>query len=135
MNILLDTNVLISAFIGHGTCHEVFEHVAIEHCLIASDYILDEFADTMVEKFGFTRREATDAGDVIRLRAEIVEPASVRLRRKIDPDDLPVLGTAVAAGCDCIITGDKELLRLACVGAIPILAPADFWEWEARNQG
>ena len=135
MRILLDTNVLISAFIAHGTCHEVFEHVAIEHQLIVSDYILDEFAETMVEKFDFTHREAADARNLIRGRARVVKPISLRLRQRIDPDDLPVLGTAIAATCDCMITGDKELLRLDAVEGIPVLAPGAFWKWEAEHQG
>ncbi len=134
MNVLLDTNVIISAFIAHGTCHEVFEHVALEHRLVTSDYILGEFAEKMCTKFGFTPKEAGNARDLIRTKAEIVEPAAVGLRRKIDPDDLAVLGTAIAGACDCVVTGDKELLRLGTVGGIPILAPHEFWRWEALHK-
>jgi uncharacterized protein len=133
VNILLDTNVLISAFIAHGTCHEVFEHVAVEHCLVTSDYILDEFAAKMCAKFGYTRREAAEARDLIRGKAYLVSPVAVALRRKVDPDDLAVLGTAIAGECDCMVTGDKGLLRLTSIAGIPILAPHEFWRWETRR--
>ena len=44
-----------------------------------------------------------------------------------DPDNDVVLATALAGDCDCIITGDKDLLVLERFRKIPILAPADFW--------
>jgi uncharacterized protein len=46
-----------------------------------------------------------------------------------DEDDLPVLGTLLAAlkasGVDYLITGDKDLLALS--ERYPILTPGDFW--------
>ena len=40
MNILLDTNVLIAAFISRGSCNELLEHVVRYHRLVLSKYIL-----------------------------------------------------------------------------------------------
>jgi len=57
----------------------------------------------------------------------------LRRRRRIDPRDVPILGTAIAGACACLVTGDKELLRLGAIAGIPILGPADFWEWEAKR--
>jgi putative PIN family toxin of toxin-antitoxin system len=45
-----------------------------------------------------------------------------------DPDDLPVLGTALAADADCIVSGDKDLLELGSFRGIPILGPRALWE-------
>ena len=38
-----------------------------------------------------------------------------------DPDDVPVLACAIAAGADAIVTGDKDLLCLEAVEGIPII--------------
>jgi predicted nucleic acid-binding protein len=51
----------------------------------------------------------------------------------VDPDDLPVLGTAVAGLCHCLVTGDKELLSLKTVEGIPIIAPSSFWRFEDQE--
>jgi predicted nucleic acid-binding protein len=45
-----------------------------------------------------------------------------------DPDDLPVLGTAVAGGANLIITGDQDLLVLQRFGACDIISPRTFYD-------
>ncbi len=130
MRVLFDTNVLIAAFITHGACHELFEHVARNHQLVSSKYILDELAEHLLGKFHFTKRDVSVLLRLIRERAELFSPEPVSPPPPIDPDDLPILGTAVAAGCDCLVTGDKELLELQAVSGIPIIPPAHFWRFE-----
>ena len=51
MRVLLDTNVLIAAFIAHGFCHELLEHCARQHTLVTSDFVLGEFRDKLTDKF------------------------------------------------------------------------------------
>jgi len=41
-----------------------------------------------------------------------------------------VLATAVSGACDCIVTGDADLLVLGSYGGIPIIPPRDFWQFE-----
>jgi len=45
-----------------------------------------------------------------------------------DPSDNRLLETALAARADCVISGDKHLLRLKRFRNIPILRPAEFLE-------
>lgn len=131
MNILLDTNVLIAAFISRGHCNELLEHVVRYHRLVLSKYILDEFSEKLSTKFNFSNREVREARSLLSQRATLVTPDHVEKLPDIDRDDLPVLGTAVAARCDCLVTGDKQLLQVGMVGDIPILSPSEFWRWEA----
>ena len=130
MRVLLDTNVLIAAFIAHGTCHELLEHVARNHQLISSRYILNELEDRLRDKFKYTRKEVRDAVRLIAERSELVTPGEIEISMPIDPEDLPVLGTAVAGSCRCLVTGDKDLLELGHVEGIPIISPSQFWKLE-----
>jgi uncharacterized protein len=43
-----------------------------------------------------------------------------------DPDDNRVIECAVASGSYCVVTGDKDLLRLGRYEAIQMFRPADF---------
>lgn len=131
MKVLLDTNILIAAFIAHGTCHELFEDVARNHQLVSSRYILTELEEHL-HRLGFSQREAREARTLVEEKAALVSPVDLDSPPGIDPDDLPVLGTAIAAKCDCIVTGDKELLALGSIGGIPLMGPSGFWRFEDR---
>ena len=131
MRVLLDTNVLIAAFIARGTCHEVLEHTVRCHELVLCTHILQEFRDKLRHKFGFTSKEASRAEALLKSRARRVHPEPPALH--VDPDDLPVLGAALAGGCHCVVTGDRELQQLGSVGDCAILSPRAFWAWDARD--
>ena len=51
-----------------------------------------------------------------------------------DAEDDPILGTAVAARCDLLVTGDKDLLELGDYQTIPIVSPRGFWSLEGRGR-
>ena len=131
MKIVLDTNVLIAAFISHGTCHEVFEHLVQHHTLISSEFILTEFLDKMEEKFHFNASDVHEARILLLERMTLVTPHQFAESISRDPDDDAVLGTATAGRCDCLLTGDKDLLVLNSFQNIPILRPDAFWEFES----
>jgi putative PIN family toxin of toxin-antitoxin system len=135
VRVLLDTNVLIAAFISHGTCNELFERVTRNHQLVSSRYILDELAERLVNKLQFSKRESLEVVRLIRQRAELVSADPIELSQNIGPDDLPVLGAAVAGSCHCVVTGDGELLELGAVRDIPILSPTQFWKFEDIGAG
>lgn len=135
MNVLLDTNVLIAAFVARGACHELFEHVARHHVLVSSSYILGEFERKLVLKLGFTREEARAARSLVFERATMAEDSSLPTPPTVDPDDIPVLSAAVAARCDCVLTGDKELVALGRIEGVPIMLPSAFWRFESERSG
>ncbi|MEI8122966.1 MAG: putative toxin-antitoxin system toxin component, PIN family [bacterium] len=130
MKIVLDTNVLIAAFIAHGSCNELIEHCAVHHDITLSKPMLDEFSDVLVRKFGYNVAEAKAAATLIQSRAFMVKP--VRLPGAVcrDPDDDVVLATALAGCAQVIVTGDKDLTVLKSYEGIKIIRPADFWQYE-----
>ncbi len=130
MRVLLDTNVLIAAFITRGMCSELLEHCARNHTLVSSRPLLQELEDKLTGKLGFSHQETREAVSLLQGKMEIVIPVSLDKPVCRDPDDDVVLGTAVAGRCDCIVTGDKDLLVLERFRQIPILASAGFWSHE-----
>jgi len=130
MRIVLDTNVLVAAFIAHGTCNELLEHCALRHVIVLSNYILDELRDVLSEKFDFTAAECKEVLALLRSRCVLVQPARLRSSGCSDPDDDPIIGTAVAGNCNCLVTGDKALQKLKAYGRTAVVSPGDFWRFE-----
>ena len=61
MKFVLNTNVLIAAFISSGTCHEILEHVIRNHELVLSDFIVSEFKEKLFIKFHYDEKEVDEA--------------------------------------------------------------------------
>ena len=132
MKIVLDTNVLIAAFITHGTCNELLEHCAVNHEVVLSRIILNELQDKLVRKFGFTEHEANSVVQLLTTRCAVVTPLRLAEPLCRDTDDDKIIGTALAGRCDCIVTGDKDLLDLRKAKGVRIVSPSDFWTMENR---
>ena len=45
-----------------------------------------------------------------------------------DADELPVIGIALAAQADCLVTGDRELQALGSYQQMPIPSPRVFYD-------
>lgn len=126
MKILLDTNVLIAALISNGVCHELLEHCVLRHVLFTSEFILEETQGKLIEKFGYPAELAAEAVSVLRSGMRVVTPSKLESQVCRDPDDDNILAAAVSGNCDCIITGDKDLLVLNEYERIDIFSPRDF---------
>jgi uncharacterized protein len=133
MRIVLDTNVLVAAFITHGICNELLEHCALHHEIFVSEFILEEFRDTLIEKFGFAPHQAGEAVHLLQTRSTIVNPDSLGQPVSRDSDDDNILAAAVTGGCRCLVTGDKDLLCLERFQGIEILPPNAFWQFEDKR--
>lgn len=94
MRIVLDTNVLVAAFIARGVCHELFEYCAQRHTLVTSDFVLEEFSRKLVEKFKRTSEVTDEATTLLRSRMEVVTPAGLDAPVCRDEDDDNILALA-----------------------------------------
>ena len=133
MRIVLDTNVLIAAFIARGSCHELFEYCIRRHKLVTSEFVLGELREKLIEKFKHTSEAAEEAITLLRQRMEIVTPDGLDAPVCRDSDDDNVLAAAVTGNCGFIITGDKDLLVLKRFGNVEILSPSEFQKQERRE--
>ncbi len=128
MRIVLDSSVLIAAHITRaGVCAELLEDVLMQHQLVISQHILDELARKLTEKFDFPSASVRSVVKFIGRNATKVEPAEIPQNACRDPEDLPILGTAVAAEASLLITLDKDLLVIGEFQGIAIVKPGEFW--------
>ncbi len=131
MRLVIDTNVLIAAFISHGVCSELLEHCVLNHDVVLSGFILDELKEKLVGKFKYTTREANGVVTLLKSRCSIVGTPVLPSPVSRDPDDDNIIATAIAGSCRCIVSGDKDLLDLKQVGHIMVVSPSQFWKIEA----
>ena len=128
MRIVLDTNVLLAGVGTHGLCEALLAVCLRDHTVLMSQHIIDELSRHCMGKFRMSADQAALVVRTLSSHAERVTPADPPADTLADPDDLPVLGTAVAGRADCLVTGDSELLALGAYGSITILAPRAFYE-------
>ncbi len=126
MTVVLDANVLLAAFGTGGTCREVVETCLLAHHICLSEFIFDEFRRKLVDKFGMPVGDVEADVQFLRRHCSIVSPEMVDSTACRDQNDLPVLGTLVAADADCLVTGDRDLLDLRQFSGHPILSPRQF---------
>ena len=126
MKVVLDTNVLLAALATRGLCEAVFEACLASHEIVLSEHILGELRRHLRGKFRMPARQADAILAFLREQATVVSPAKVEAGACRDRTDLAVLGTALAAGADCLVTGDRDLLALKTFHGIPVLSPRAF---------
>lgn len=128
MKVFLDTNVLASAAATRGLCADVLREVFSSHELFISEQVLVELRRVLKSKFSVGQDLIDEF--VLLLEQDSVTAKPDRLPRieLQDKDDLTILGAALAAGAEVLLTGDKELLDLGRVENLEILSPRQFWE-------
>ena len=129
MRVVLDTNVLISAFLTvTGTSQHVFATALKRHTIIVSDYILGELRERLLKKLGVPVQSVESLISFLRKRAVILD---VELDPKVafgDKKDIPVLNLVVNSAAHYFITGDKKILALKKTGGALILSPREALE-------
>ena len=128
MKAILDTNVLISAYVFPGGTPEAVYRLAIEgHIEIGtSRTLLAEFSRVLGQKFGWTPNEVEAAVAQMTRIAALVEPNEMVHVIRTDPADDRVLEAARAFDADVIVSGDRHLLDLRTWDEIEILSPAEL---------
>jgi putative PIN family toxin of toxin-antitoxin system len=124
---VLDTNVLISAFLFPGGPPEDVYRLALEGRVEmgTSPALLAEFGRVLEEKFGWDAGRAADAVSHVGRIATLVRPDIEVADIVVDRADNRVLEAALAFGADLIVSGDRHLLALRTWRGIQILPPAE----------
>ena len=128
MRVVLDTNVLISAFLFPGGAPEVVYRLALEGRieLVTSLTLLAELGRVLNTKFGWEDSLAEEAVAQVARIALVVEPSERVSAVKADPADDRVLEAAAEGKVEAIVSGDRHLLRLGTWRGISVLDPGTF---------
>lgn len=128
MNIVLDTNVLVSGLLTpFGPCGEIVRMLSSGEVTLSLDArILIEYQEVLDRpKFKFDKDKVAALLDHIEHRGVTV--ASSPLRQPLpDIDDEPFLEVAIAARAICIVTGNQVHFPTELCQGVMVLSPSDF---------
>ena len=133
--VILDTNVLISAFGWVGNPRRIFGLVLENKLeLLVSEKQIDELKRVLdYPKLGFTEDQKRRFLDVLCGVASVVETHNYLDVIKEDPQDNLFLEAAIEHKAMYIVSGDRHLLRLGEFNGVKILTPAKFLELPGDN--
>ena len=128
MRVVLDTNILIPAFVFPGGVPEEVYRATIDGraTLVTSPVLLVEFGRVLSEKFGWAPNHAEEAVGQIARIGEVVRPTMTIDVILEDPADDRVFEAALAGSADVIVSGDRHLLRLRVWRGIQVEKAAAF---------
>jgi uncharacterized protein len=126
--VVVDTNVLVSAFGWQGKPWEILGQVRqgsiINH---SSTALLVELQRVVAyPKLKFSNSVQSNIIEFVLANSCMVTVSTLPDIAIADPDDLHVVACAIAAKAPFIITGDPHLLNLGSINGISILTPAGF---------
>jgi putative PIN family toxin of toxin-antitoxin system len=129
MNVLIDTNVLLSAALRDKKPEQVVLYVAgrDDFRWLVTPEILAEYIDVLQRpKFGLDEQTLRGWAELLRMRTvNVGSPPRVPDFPR-DPKDAPFLAAALAAHADFLITGDRDLLEAKSLVATRIVTVAEF---------
>jgi putative PIN family toxin of toxin-antitoxin system len=129
MKVVLDTMMWVShATHADGPRAQTIDRSVRQRVrLFTSEYILAELERVLGQLQGLPRPFVRRTLRMIRRLATVVDlPASAKPFAVDDPDDAPVIQTALTGKADLIVTADKLLLELGKVRDVEIIS-LDEW--------
>lgn len=126
--VVLDTNVIISAFFWKGHPRKVYD-LARERKIIMliSRDAENEFIRVLgYSKFGLAPKEILPFVKNLRSNTELVQTSSKLSIVVADPTDNIFLECAIDGKADYIVSGDRHLLDIGVYKGIEILKAKDF---------
>lgn len=129
--VVLDVNVIVSGFLkGSGAPAEIARRWEGGHFEVAlSKHIISQVIKVWKRPYFAARIEQVDmslASSLMHEQARSIEPDPSVSGIADDEEDDVVLGTAVAAGAQYLVTGDKGLLAVRSHGGVAIVTAREF---------
>ena len=130
MNIVCDTNVLVSGVLFGGHAREILRLASrgVVINFISPDILREAENVLRRSKFGLRPEQVLEIIALFKDSFEMVTP-SMRVKAiSSDPQDNHVIEAALAARAKYIISGDKHLLELMKWEDIHLVSPAKFMQ-------
>jgi len=127
--VVIDTNVMVSSYLGGGLETIIVAWTAGKFTLIVSNQVVSEYLEVLSRpRFKIAHDELNDFAALILSKAEFVLPEESIHAVEADPSDNKFIEAAVAGQADFIVNGDKHLLDLKEYKGISIITPRAFLE-------
>lgn len=128
MKVILDTNVLISAFVFKGKAASVYHYCATTEDIYISEWIFEELTRTLRRKFNTSKPDIQELVALLSGKCVLAYPTLPLPDICRDPDDNYILQLCECVIADFLITGDKDLLSLGTFKSARIVSPNEFLE-------
>ena len=129
MKVFFDTNVYVAEALLGETAEALIEATQRANWrIVTNTYVLAEVHRVLIESLGFPVRFAVLTRQRVGRRAGTVEPITSRHRVPDDPKDNPILQSALAAGCDYLVTNDRHLLVLNPYEGLRIVSMTEYYD-------
>lgn len=127
MKIMLDTNVLISAFVFGGKAGKLLEKLfSSKHELLVSEYVDQEFKAKLQQKWP---AKADRVYNLYRtLDFTFCKSTEFQMGNLRDQKDIPVLSDAIYHKADVILSGDRDFLEADLEKPL-VFSPAMLWDF------
>lgn len=129
MRIVLDTNVLVSAFLKPASDAARVLRLVLQRDLeiVLNDHILAEYIEVLSRpRFGLDQRKVREVLDYLR-SVGTVAPAVAASFRLPDPDDEPFLEAAVGGRAQFLVTGNKRHFPGRRCEGVKVVGPKEFF--------
>jgi putative PIN family toxin of toxin-antitoxin system len=130
MRVVIDTNIMVSAYLGSALKVIIASWKSRRFTLVVSDAIADEYREVLQRpKFQIEQTELDDFFSLLLDKAEFVIPLETINVVTDDPSDNKFIEAAIAGKVKLIVSGDNHLLELKSFKDIPIITARDFIKW------
>lgn len=127
MRVVLDTNIIVSAYLGGSLEAIIVAWKSGKFTLVVSAEIVDEYLSVLKRpKFKLELTEIEDFSALLLDKAEFVIPLEHVNAVIGDDTDNKFLDAAVTGDANVIVSGDGHLLELKTFKDISIITPRDF---------
>ena len=133
MRVFLDTNVLISAFLGSGLCRELLRTIADEHQLCVSRLVSDEYQRVLRDKFGAGKADLIEAFMLIQQAEVLLDSSAEDPRGASLTSDEVILKTARDSNVDLLVSGDQGMLARAPDFDLVAVSPRGFFQLASQT--
>ena len=129
MKVMLDTNILISAFIFKSSkMNSLIEKLSTKHEIVICSYTIEELEDLINTKFNVDSKVLDEFLSNFPFTL-VYSPK--RIKKKLfsirDDNDYIILHTAIVENVDVLITGDKDFKDVK-IEKPEICTPSEFLE-------
>ena len=127
MRIVLDTNVIVSAYITCGPARDFWDRVTFQHTVLISPEVFTELEGVLrSEQFNYSDeriaeilRDVLGRVQLVRVRLKYCDPMC-------DPSDVCIAALALQEEPTAVVTGDKPLRAEHAISAIQVLSIREF---------